>query len=216
MSDPTKSEFEDEALVAEYVVGVLPVEERRALEDRMSREPDIRRRVLEWENRMEDLNDTYGQLAAPRSVKARIDRQLFHGTRRRFAPLTWLMGAATGLASAAAVAVFLYLNEDGVTLRATLAAADGVPVVRIDKRGTEIDITQAATQPPEGSVYELWLVRADEPPLSLGTFASAGTLQLNSALSGGETLAVSVEPLGGSPTGAPTGPVIATGVLQDV
>jgi anti-sigma-K factor RskA len=32
----------------------------------------------------------------------------------------------------------------------------------------------------------------------------------------GATLAISIEPLGGSPTGLPTGPVVATGVVARV
>jgi len=48
--------------------------------------------------------------------------------------------------------------------------------------------------------------------------AGRGNLKLsagNQALfSAGGTLAISLEPAGGSPTGAPTGPVIATGKLS--
>jgi anti-sigma-K factor RskA len=38
--------------------------------------------------------------------------------------------------------------------------------------------------------------------------------QLSRELREGATLAVSVEPVGGSPTGLPTGPVIASGKLE--
>lgn len=66
---------------------------------------------------------------------------------------------------------------------------------------------------------QLWLIPPGHKPISLGVFASdkAVNLPLSPALanqlSGKALLAVSVEPLGGSPTGQPTGPVIAKGAI---
>ena len=63
--------------------------------------------------------------------------------------------------------------------------------------------------------YELWALPADGgAPVSLGLMPKSGrsTLQLNDvqrvALSRSRQVAVSLEPPGGSPTGAPTGPVL--------
>jgi len=63
--------------------------------------------------------------------------------------------------------------------------------------------------------YELWaLPGAGAAPVSLGLMPKSGrgTLQLNDAqrlaLSRSRQIAVSLEPPGGSPTGAPTGPVL--------
>lgn len=67
---------------------------------------------------------------------------------------------------------------------------------------------------------ELWVIPADGKPRSLGLVnASAAGASLPGAtaaslMAGGVTLAVSVEPRGGSPTGLPTGPVILTGKLS--
>lgn len=69
---------------------------------------------------------------------------------------------------------------------------------------------------PEGRVYEMWVVGGGRAaPVSLGLLADGGQLPLD-ALAGptdGSVLAVSVEPPGGSPTGAPTGDVVFTGEL---
>ena len=73
-----------------------------------------------------------------------------------------------------------------------------------------------------GRVLELWAVPPDGAPRSLGLIsASAATViqrdkLAKTLLDGRNTaaLAVSVEPPGGSPTGAPTGPVVFAGKLQ--
>ena len=74
--------------------------------------------------------------------------------------------------------------------------------------------------PPGGSSYELWLLPAEGgAPISLGVLAALDArltlAEANSArLRAGARLAVSVEPRGGSPTGAPTGPVILIGAIS--
>lgn len=62
---------------------------------------------------------------------------------------------------------------------------------------------------------ELWAVPAQGAPRSLGLVsASAGTTVLRAGLlSGTAAFAVSIEPAGGSPTGAPTGPIVSLGKL---
>ncbi|WP_331694158.1 anti-sigma factor domain-containing protein [Pandoraea sputorum] len=73
----------------------------------------------------------------------------------------------------------------------------------------------------ENKVTELWLVQGDAKPVPLGVFdpAQTVTIPLSSTMatalrSSAAVLAVSLEPPGGSPTGQPTGPVIATGALH--
>jgi anti-sigma-K factor RskA len=67
--------------------------------------------------------------------------------------------------------------------------------------------------------HELWVIPADGKPRSLGTMAGGKQMHMRLAdalaqlLQQGATIAISVEPPGGSPTGAPTGPVVASGAL---
>jgi anti-sigma-K factor RskA len=67
---------------------------------------------------------------------------------------------------------------------------------------------------------ELWLIPEGGKPASLGLIAAGQPVQLNvpqnllPMVGSGATLAVSLEPLGGSPTGQPTGEVIAHGNLS--
>ena len=73
----------------------------------------------------------------------------------------------------------------------------------------------------EGRVNQLWLIAGDNPPVSLGIFPDQPVVEwvvrdeLRPLMNGG-TLAISEEPLGGSPTGVPTGPVLATGEIRGV
>lgn len=62
---------------------------------------------------------------------------------------------------------------------------------------------------------ELWSVPAQGAPRSLGLISSraATVVQRGKLLDGTSALAVSLEPAGGSPTGAPTGPILYVGKL---
>lgn len=67
---------------------------------------------------------------------------------------------------------------------------------------------------PQSECLELWVIGEDGKPLSLGVLPNSGEGQMT--MPGGvkmpakPVLAVSKEPIGGSPTGLPTGPVILT------
>lgn len=72
----------------------------------------------------------------------------------------------------------------------------------------------------DGRTPELWVIPADGTPRSLGVIpAEAAATRIvpqerRALIAGGVTLAVSLEPEGGSPTGLPTGPVILTGTVN--
>jgi anti-sigma-K factor RskA len=67
-----------------------------------------------------------------------------------------------------------------------------------------------------GRVFELWDVPPGAAPRSLGVLAEGRetALKVPSFFREASALAVSVEPPGGSPTGAPTGPVVAVGNIS--
>ena len=66
------------------------------------------------------------------------------------------------------------------------------------------------------------MIAGDGVPHSLGLLRISGSSSLavnpgnRARLAPGATLAVSLEPIGGSPTGLPTGPVVAKGALSRV
>ncbi|HEX7440087.1 MAG TPA: anti-sigma factor, partial [Caldimonas sp.] len=66
-----------------------------------------------------------------------------------------------------------------------------------------------------GRALELWALPAAGAPRSLGLISAQGAsvVQRSRVLKDTVALAVSLEPAGGSPTGAPTGPVLFVGRL---
>ncbi|MCE4062347.1 anti-sigma factor [Pandoraea sputorum] len=107
---------------------------------------------------------------------------------------------------------------------ATIARQDGVAhwTATLASQQDQLLIVPATRPTIAGNkVTELWLVQGDAKPVPLGVFdpAQPVTIPLSrttaTALRGAAAvLAVSLEPPGGSPTGQPTGPVIATGALH--
>jgi anti-sigma-K factor RskA len=98
----------------------------------------------------------------------------------------------------------------------------GTPVTAVYDPGSgALRLTAAALADANRSA-ELWVIGGDGVPHSLGLLRSSGgsSFAVNTAnrarLAAGATLAVSLEPIGGSPTGLPTGPVVATGALSQV
>ena len=89
--------------------------------------------------------------------------------------------------------------------------------VDLEKRNFTIRPVSAQAQP--GKSYELWLVDSKLGAKSLGVvgdqaYTTRASLNVYDRLTvAGATYAVSLEPSGGSPTGAPTGPVVFTGQL---
>lgn len=112
--------------------------------------------------------------------------------------------------------------QGGKQLVAALAAQRGGAQfdVTYDTGTKQLRITQVAGKKPAGKVFELWMIKGDNPPVSLGVVDGGGNSSapvaaaLQSAFAEGVTLAVSVEPVGGSTTGAPTGPVVAMGPVK--
>jgi anti-sigma-K factor RskA len=234
MSDPTRPDDpgpgeQDELLAAEYVLGTLPEDERRAARDRIEVDGAFAARVRAWELRLAPLNADYAEASAPDLLPA-IEERLFGGAaparaarpvpRRRWFDLGWRGGALA--AAAAAVIVFLAValwppSPAPVVLRADLAAEDADLrfAARWDAAAGRLELTRVSgTAAPEGQDYELWLIDEAGVPRSLGLLRDPVT-QVAAVLAPGLTLAVSLEPEGGSPEPVPTGPVLAAAALAE-
>jgi anti-sigma-K factor RskA len=84
----------------------------------------------------------------------------------------------------------------------------------VDENAQHMIVQPEQVSLPAGKVAELWLIAPQHAPKPLGVLASSGptVMPLPAGLAG-SVLAVSLEPPGGSPTGLPTGPVIAEATL---
>lgn len=91
---------------------------------------------------------------------------------------------------------------------------------RFDSASNQLDLTRTSGGPREARALEMWLVADDNAPVSLGVWPKGqanAVLDISADLAlqmAGGVLAVSDEPEGGSPTGAPTGDVLAVGQVQ--
>jgi anti-sigma-K factor RskA len=234
MSD-TGAKDEDERgppIAAEYALGVLGAHERRAVEQRIAREPAFAREVAFWEERLGGLAQDIGPVTPPADAWARIEAGLDRASNANSASGLWQSlafwrGLALGASAlaAACLAALVYLAE-APTLRPPLVA-------KLDESSGKSGFF-AAANPADGSLtivpaalltgqeqhaLELWVIPAGGKPHSLGLIDPGRPVkvivppELRPHVTADSVLAISVEPLGGSPTGQPTGPVIANGKL---
>jgi hypothetical protein len=114
----------DDALAAEYVLGVLSLTDRSAVEARLKNDSAFVARVAAWENRLSPLNDDYAEVPAP-DLMPRIEARLFPVAEKpaRRPLFGWLSGAATAAAIAIA-AVVMFTPPAPPPVVATLGEAD--------------------------------------------------------------------------------------------
>lgn len=128
----------------------------------------------------------------------------------------WRVATAASLALAAGVAAFALRQSDGTRTLAALAPAgsqSGLFLAMARPDGTLVLRAVSAVSVPQGRDLQLWsLPEGATVPASLGVLPSDGKQVQASPTAGGQLL-VSLEPAGGSPTGAPTGPVVYSGRL---
>jgi len=229
MSDMTAQMPEDELLAAELALGVLAGAQREAAERRIAREPGFARLVAAWEERLAPWAAEIDEVAAPPAVWDRIAATLPAGSQSAgwWQSLAFWRGLslATGALAAACIGALIYLGN-APQKAPLIAALDGGGhrhfVATIDTRSGSIAVQPAAFSADATREPELWLIPADGKPRPLGMLRADRAVSITipadlAALTvSNAVLAVSLEPPGGSPTGQPTGPVIATGKLTSL
>ena len=231
-NDTIDSPHDGNLIAAEYVLGVLGAAERREVERRLAREPALASEVALWEERLSGLTDAVVPVVPPDAVWSRIERATATAARRPslWQSLTFWRGLAIASATlaAASIAALAYIGlvpGARAPLMATLSGNAGQPnfVASVTATGNTLVIVPAALLTNDPRAYELWLIPSRETrPRSLGLIQPGHPIRLDipSDLAGrvtpDATLAVSLEPPGGSPTGQPTGPVIAAGKLANM
>jgi anti-sigma-K factor RskA len=234
MSDQTlppdgPEDADDRVLAAEYALGLLTDEERIAFEARLDDDPALRAEVIAWDEHFASaiLEDVEPVEPSPQ-VGKRLQTLLFKPQKESFWQQIWPYGLG---GVAAALVLWLTISTgvimpDGPTLQPDLVAelaptpdGDGLVIrASVDTSLGAVEVVRAAGQPPEGRVFELWLIAGDAAPVSLGLLDAGESTVIDLpeevlALLPGALLAISDEPPGGSPTGAPTGAVRAAGPL---
>ena len=241
---PSPDELPDDGdgiLAAEYALGVLSADERQAAAARMDSEPAFARLVEQWEAHLAPMDD-FAPVEPPRSVKQKLDARLFaDGADRanaRSATRAGLWGSLwfwRGLAAAALIAAGAFVavpylfapapTDTGIARFVASLAPQQSNVhyfVVYDARENDIGLSHVTGERTSGSDFELWVIEGDRPPASLGVIPEGSSVHLavddrmRRLIDAGAVFAISAEPRGGSPTGLPTGPVVAAGDLRAI
>ena len=229
MSDIPDDDHDGRA--AEYVLGTLTGDDRRAFEAELARNPALRRAVAEWAARLQPMADSVTPVAPPKTLRAELLARIAPAApagERPFSIVRWLAWTfgLSALAGAVAVALVFILTPRApelggfALLHRTDSAARDVVAFQIDKQHQDMVVLANAAAPQPGHDYELWVLPPNKPPLSLGVIKVGERAQrpLPAAAVGYMTdfanLAITVEPTGGSPSGAPTGPIVFTGMVR--
>lgn len=225
-------------LAAEYALGTLRGPARRRFETLLQAHPALRAAVRDWHDRLMPLAASVQPVQPSRAVWLGVEKTLFAlpATAGRnpspAVPLPWWkrLGVWQAMASFATIAaigfgvlltqpqptqppIVIVMNANpeaaGVVQASFVASvsADGKALVLKPLNAVALDASRA---------LELWAVPGQGAPRSLGLVSpqTATTVLRTQLLKDTAAFAVSLEPAGGSPTGAPTGPILSVGKLQ--
>ncbi len=232
MSNPHSWPEDPDGTAGEYVLGTLPPEERAAFARALAGDAALRALVSGWEERLAPLAvatvpvaprpGTWSDIAARIGAKPEPagGAQIIRWER---AARRWRLATVAAGSLAAGLALWIAAGPrpavQGAQYLAVVDRGGALPalIVRVDLGSGLVQVRSLAAETPPDRSLELWYVGAGASPRSLGLVTDASArLALPAALregAEGGTLAVSVEPKGGSPTGAPTGPVLYSGKL---
>ncbi|SIT37098.1 conserved hypothetical protein [Paraburkholderia piptadeniae] len=230
---------DDELRCAEYALGLLDVAERGEVEAAMRRDPRLAARVARWQQHLAPLAEDIGEIAPPARVWNRVRSDLGFVTpvhaepRARWwdsLPFWRWIGIGASLAAASLLTVTVVsIRQSSVTtvageyLVANIAPSGGIArwTATVDLRSARVVVVPASvTAVAAGRSTELWLIPPGAKAISLGVIASdqpttvALPRDVLARMTTQAVLAVSLEPRGGSPTGQPTGPILATGAVR--
>ncbi|ASG22005.1 RNA polymerase subunit sigma-70 [Nitrospirillum viridazoti CBAmc] len=216
-------------LAGEYVLGTLGAQQAKVVAEALPSHGALRYAVADWERLLAPLLAAVPAVPPPPTLWRRIEAQLPAAAesgwrawlRRQWdAPPVWrwmTTGAVAGLL-AITLTIPAALRDDGPRYMAILTAiGDGRAGWLVEGRGRVLEpVALAGVTTPSDRDLELWLIADGAPPQPVGLIAPGRVLPVaGKVLAGGKlVLAISLEPKGGSPTGAPTGPVLYSGAMR--
>ncbi|WP_258240010.1 anti-sigma factor [Pseudidiomarina homiensis] len=210
------------ALAARFVIGSMRGSARQRFIRLQMQFPRLRDEVIFWEQHLNELTQQIPTQPAPQSAWASIQQRLGWDA----APTT-SSGKTSWWAwlSSIAAAVLLVVLVQQTLLTEPTPSTDRIAVIQnesartlwlIEQRDQQLYVSATANVDPlTNEDYQLWMLPANgEAPISLGLLPQQGqrtlTVPAELDLSQVAALAVSREPLGGSPEAIPTGPVVFT------
>jgi anti-sigma-K factor RskA len=221
-----------DALAAEYVLGTLPARARARLAHLARTDTTVAAAIRTWEQWLSPLAEGAPPVTPSPRVWKVIALRLGLDPSRAAAAAPWWMSvvfwrslAIAGFATAFILGVALLRPVPGAgqPLVAVLAGPDARPaMIATTTRGERDLIVKpvGAAPVPTGRSLELWMLPDGTPPRSLGVIPATGVGRVtlpaaaDVALARVPALAVTLEQAGGSPTGAPQGPVLYSGRIE--
>jgi anti-sigma-K factor RskA len=218
------------ALAGEYVLGLLEPMQQREVEAALASNATLRSAVAFWEEQLHPLSSLAAPAEPPadlwNKIAARLDQTPQVSARwwNRPAPWRW----ATGGFAASAAALLLYIALGGLPSAPHYIATLHSPqqqdrtsfIATVGRNGLTIRTVTAASPPP-GRAYELWAIAPGATAAqAIGVIPENGVLRVASLppdVQLGATLAISLEPPGGSPDKhKPSGPVLFAGAIESL
>ena len=226
-------------LSAEYVLGSLQGAARIRFEQLIQQRSDWAKTLNWWQTHLHLLAETVHAVKPRKQVWQQIENRLWNKKGQSNASnwwriLNWRNTALLSTSLAFIFATFLAVQAPNkpsiseptaVAMLANDKAQAGWLLSLANNAGGNAEIranSLASLQIKNQNAYELWLLPSDKSkPISLGLLPQKGNKVLVVpanlvAMLPESGLAVSVEPMGGSPTGQPTGAVLYQGKLVKV
>lgn len=238
-------ERQDEAhdlLAAEFALGLLEGAALREARLLVSSDAAFAARVAGWEARLAPLFDEIPEVEPAAGLWPKIEAAA--GDRPALATVTplaarlrrWRAYGAGMTALAASLGLLLVYETtrqgppvpvpeaSAPMLVATLSSGDTETSLSVvyDRGRSSLLVTPGRMAGAPGHDHELWIIPPGGTPVSLGLVRGGGSArmavpaELAPHFRNRSAIAVSVEPAGGSPSGRPTGPVIAAGELVTI
>jgi anti-sigma-K factor RskA len=214
-------------LAGEYALGLLEGDERTSFEAQLNESAQLRSEVARWQEHFAALGMDLDEVAPPVSVLGNIKRELWGENRlpwrRRIRIWEYALGGiAAALVANAVYNVGAFSANPAPNLRAQIESQENriQIALALSPDSSILRIERAGPAAAQGRAYQLWAKLGDADPVSLGVLPAAPVtaLRLNEAQAAlirvGAVIALSDEPVGGSPTGARTGAVLGVGLVE--
>lgn len=233
------SQSQDDLDAFEYVLALHDAATRRTFELALLDDPALASAVWRAETALMPLAAALPVRKPPARIWRGVRRKAFGGgaargagERRTARGSLALWRTVATFAALAAVAGFclvavLILRPEAVlppepadSVAALVTPTGAVTLARVSGDGTLHAEPFAADPLAEGRTAQLWLVPQAGAPQSVGLLKTDAATRLESrelaAAPSGARLEITEEPAGGSPTGRPTGTVLAQGTLRRI
>ncbi|MFT2091767.1 anti-sigma factor domain-containing protein [Paraglaciecola sp. 2405UD69-4] len=211
------------ALAAEYVIGTMHGKARKRYQALIMQYPEIRETTYVWEQHFNALGEHLEPIAPDPIVWEKIVQRLDNEAANseasnvvKLEPRLTLLKSLPLVATAAAIILALVMlppkQELPLTVEQFTVVQDkdykSLWLIEVYEKTLDVVATKNLVPKPSND-YQLWMVPSQGGvPISLGLLPQRGELTLTKIPEFDEldiaAIAVSLEPLGGSPNGSPT------------